>query len=306
MDLTSKILVTGHRGMVGSAVLRKLQAAGYTNVISSGDTDLRDQRGVYRLFDIHKPEYIFHVAGKVGGIEANNTRRGEFIYDNLMIAANVIHCAKDFQSKKLLYTGSSCIYPKGIAGSIRESDLLTGELEPTNEPYAIAKIAGIKLCQSYAEQYGCNFISVMPTNTYGRGDNYDLKNCHVVPAIIRKMWMAKKTGAESVELFGTGRPRRELMYVDDLADALVFLMNNYDSSEIVNIGTNSDMAISSIAELIKYCVQFKGEIRFNGNLDGTLKKTLDVSKINALGWSAKTDLTDGIYETLKHIDDSKW
>lgn len=306
MEKHSKIYVAGASGMVGSAVVRELEKQGYTNILTDR-IDLTVQNEVNEYFFVHKPEYVFLVAGKVGGIKANNTQKGDFIYKNIMIAANVIHAAYQWgEVKKLLYTGSSCIYPKNSKQPISEDQLLTGELEPTNDAYAIAKIAGIKLCQSYHEQYGCNFISAMPTNCYGEGDNYDLENSHVVPALIRKIITAKKNNLPSVEVWGTGKAQREFLYVDDLANALVFLMNSYNDSEIINIGSGEEYTIRQLAELIKYFVKYEGELIFNGALDGMQKKYLDSLKLHKLGWKAKTSLSTGLYKTINNIDTLKW
>lgn len=305
MNLNSKIYIAGHRGMVGSALVRLLTAQGYTNLIRY-ETDLMNQVEVDHLFKVQQPEYVFLVAGKVGGIKANNTMRAEFIYNNLMIAANTIHAAYKHGVKKLLYTGSSCIYPKGIERPIREDDFMTGELEQTNEPYAIAKIAGIKLCQAYRDQYGCDFIAAMPTNSYGPGDHYDLDNSHVLPALIRKIMTAKQRGAKTVPIWGTGNPRREFIYVDDMADALIFLMNSYSGPDIVNVGTGEEVTIRQLCNLIKYILKWDGEFEFSGDLDGTFKKLLDVSRINALGWKYKIDIYQGVETTIKSLEGVKW
>jgi len=285
--------------MVGSAIYRKLQSLGYDDIIvrNSSQLDLRDQAQVARFFEMEQPDYVFLSAAKVGGIHANDTNRGEFIYDNIMIQTNVIHQSFVHGVSKLVFLGSSCIYPKFAPQPLREESLLTGLLEPTNEPYAIAKIAGIKMCQAYRAQYGCNFISLMPTNLYGPNDNYDLKNSHVLPALIRKMFDAKEKNAPEVKVWGTGTPKREFLHVDDLADASVFLMDNYDSPEIINVGTGIDLSIRDLAFLIKNEVGYEGEIVFDSSYpDGTPKKQLDTSKINNLGWYPKISLEDGVRE----------
>lgn len=298
MKLTDKIFVSGHRGMVGSALLRILTEQGYSNIITSL-IDLRNQKDVNSFFANEQPQYVFLPAGKVGGVKANNSLRGEFIYDNIMIEANVINAAKNNGVQKLLFTGSSCIYPKSSQQPIKEEYLLTGELEPTNEPYAVAKIAGIKLCQAYHHQYGCNFISAMPTNSYGPNDKYDLENSHVLPSLLRKIITAKNGNIPIVEIWGTGQPRREFLYVDDMAEALIFLMNNYDSPEIINVGTGQDISIKDLACLIAEQVGYTGQFEFNGQLDGMMLKRLDVTKINELGWKATTSLTDGLKKTVE-------
>jgi GDP-L-fucose synthase len=300
MNKESKIYVAGHRGMVGSAIVRKLTELGYTNIITlpKNKLNLLDQSEVDNFFQKQKPEYVFLAAAKVGGIKANNEMKGDFIYQNLMIQSNIINCSKEHGVKKLLFLGSSCIYPKMSPQPIKEEYLLTGSLEPTNDAYAIAKIAGIKMCQSFNQQYGTNFISVMPTNLYGPNDNYDLNNSHVLPALIRKFHEAKLEGKDKVEIWGTGTPKREFLYVDDLADACFFLMNNYDGSEIVNIGTGQDVTIAELAVGIKNIVGFEGDIYFNTEMpDGTPRKLLDVSKLKELGWEYKTSLKEGIEKT---------
>ncbi len=297
MDKSAKIYIAGHRGMVGSAILRKLKNEGYDNFLfrRSSEVDLRNQQAVHSFFEAEKPDYVFLAAAKVGGIHANNTYRGEFLYDNLMIQNNVIHAAHLQGVKKLMFLGSSCIYPKMADQPLREDYLLTGELEPTNEPYAIAKIAGIKLCDAYRAQYGCNFISVMPTNLYGPNDNYDLKNSHVLPALLRKFHEAKVSAAPSVEIWGTGTPKREFLHVDDLADACYHLMLNYNEQGLVNIGTGEDISIRDLALLIKKIVGFEGELQHDTSKpDGTPRKLLDVSKLTAQGWTAQIDLETGI------------
>lgn len=298
MELSAKIFVAGYRGMVGSAVHRALQKAGYTNILtrSSKELDLRDQKAVAEFFETEKPEYVFMAAAKVGGIIANNTYRAEFIYDNLCIQNNVIHQSYANGVKKLMFFGSSCIYPKLAPQPLKESYLLTGTLEYTNEPYAIAKIAGIKLIESYRDQYNCNFISVMPTNLYGLNDNYHPQNSHVLPALIRKFHEAKVNGSEYVEVWGSGTPMREFLYADDLADAALYLMLNYDGKEFVNIGSNTDLSIKELAETIKKIVGFTGELRFDASKpDGTPRKLLDSSFLHSLGWQHTTNLEDGIH-----------
>lgn len=306
MDKEAKIYLAGHTGLVGSALLRGLISAGYTNVIvrDISELDLRNQNAVDEFFKYQKPEYVFLAAAKVGGIMANSTYKAEFIYDNLMIAANVIHASYKHGVKKLLNLGSSCIYPKMAPQPLKEEYLLTGPLEPTNEPYAIAKIAAIKLCRYYNEQYGANFISVMPTNQYGINDNFDLETSHVLPAMIRKFHDAKVAGAKTVALWGTGEVYREFMCSDDLADACIFLMANKTAGEIgefVNIGTGKDLKIKELAEIIKEIVGFTGEIVWDTSKpDGTPKKLLDVSRLNSLGWRPKVDLIDGVKQTYEH------
>jgi len=302
MNKDSKIYVAGHRGMVGSAILRKLQKEGYSNIITktSKELDLRIQKDVDDFFKLEKPEYVFLAAAKVGGILANNTYRAEFIYDNLMIQSNVIHSAYKYGVKKLLFLGSSCIYPKYAPQPMKEEYLLSGYLEPTNEPYAIAKIAGIKMCEAYRYQYGCNFISAMPTNLYGPNDNYDLNNSHVLPALIRKFHEAKIYNKKEVIVWGTGNPRREFMHVDDLADACLFLMLNYNDSQFVNVGTGKDISIRELAELIKTIVGYEGNIIFDTTKpDGTPRKLLDLNYVHSLGWHHKIELEEGIKMTYQ-------
>ena len=297
MNKHDKIYIAGHAGMVGSAIERKLIKSGYSNIISISSTelDLRNQDSVKYFFKDYCPDYVFLAAAKVGGIVANNEYRADFIYDNLMIQSNVVHAAYKNNVKKLMFLGSSCIYPKYAEQPIEEQSLLSGKLEPTNEPYAIAKIAGIKLCEAYRDQYGMNFISVMPTNLYGPNDNYDLNNSHVLPALLRKFHEAKISGSASVEVWGSGMPMREFLHVDDLADASIFLMNNYDEKEILNIGTGSDISIKDLAFLIAEIVEFNGKIVFNTEKpDGTPKKQLNVSKLHQLGWKHKIELEQGI------------
>ncbi len=297
MKKDSKIYIAGHNGMVGSAILRKLKKEGYTNFVlrTSKELDLTNQLAVSNFFKIEQPEYVFLAAAKVGGIQANNTYRADFLYENLMIQNNVIHSAYINKVKKLLFLGSSCIYPKLAPQPLKEAYLLTGELEYTNEPYAIAKITGIKLCENYRKQYGCNFISVMPTNLYGPNDNYDLKNSHVLPALLRKFHEAKQNNDKFVEVWGTGTPKREFLHVDDLADACFFLMENYSGINFVNIGTGKDISIKELAKLIQKIVAYFGEIKWNTNKpDGTPRKLLDITKLKALGWSYSIDLEEGI------------
>ena len=294
---TAKIYIAGHRGMVGSAIQRNLEKAGFNNIasVSSGDLDLRNQARVRAYFEMEKPDFVFLAAAKVGGIWANKTYPADFIYDNLMIETNIIHAAFENKVQKLLFLGSSCIYPKLAPQPIKEEYLLSGELEPSNDAYAIAKIAGIKLCRAYHDQFGCNFISVMPTNLYGFGDNYDLQNSHVLPALIRKFHEAKLAGMPSVEVWGTGKPKREFMFADDLAEACIFLMENYNCPDLINIGTGKDISIKELAEMIKRIVGFQGEISFNiSKPDGTPRKLLDVSKLHQLGFRHKTDFEEGI------------
>ena len=297
MEKESKIYVAGHRGMVGSAIVRKLTSLGYTNLLTrtSAELDLRNQQQVADFFDVEKPEFVFLAAAKVGGIVANNTYRADFLYENLAIQNNIIHGSYLNKVKKLMFLGSSCIYPKLAPQPLKESYLLSGYLEQTNEPYAIAKIAGIKMCEAYRAQYGCNFISVMPTNLYGTNDNYDLVNSHVLPAMIRKFHEAKDKGASEMTLWGTGSPMREFLHADDLAEACFFLMENYNESELVNIGTGEDVTIKNLAALVKQIVGFKGEIIWDTSKpDGTPRKLMDVSKLHGLGWHHKIALEDGI------------
>lgn len=297
MEKESKIYVAGHRGMVGSAIVRKLTSLGYTNLLTrtSTELDLRNQQQVADFFEVEKPEYVFLAAAKVGGIMANNTYRADFLYENLAIQNNIIHGSYLNKVKKLMFLGSSCIYPKLAPQPLKESYLLSGYLEQTNEPYAIAKIAGIKMCEAYRAQYGCNFISVMPTNLYGTNDNYDLVNSHVLPAMIRKFHEAKEKGASEMTLWGTGSPMREFLHADDLAEACLFLMENYNESELVNIGTGEDVTIKNLAALVKQIIGFQGEIVWdNSKPDGTPRKLMDVSKLHGLGWHHKIALEDGI------------
>lgn len=297
MERNSKIYIAGHRGMVGSAILRNLTAKGFANIITrtSSELDLRNQQLVNDFFEAEKPDYIFLAAAKVGGIMANSTYKADFIYENLMIESNIIHAAYKTNAKKLMFLGSSCIYPKMAPQPLKEDALLTSPLEPTNEPYAIAKIAGIKMCEAYRAQYGCNFISVMPTNLYGYGDNYDLVNSHVLPALIRKMHEAKESNAAEMTVWGTGRPKREFLFADDLAEACVFLMDTYNEEQLINVGTGEDMSIADLARLIKDIIGFKGEIVFDSSKpDGTPRKLMDVSKLHKLGWKHKIELREGI------------
>ncbi|HET6243205.1 MAG: GDP-L-fucose synthase [Bacteroidetes bacterium] len=308
MEKQAKIYVAGHRGMVGSALVRKLDASGFNNIITrtSMELDLRNQQDVFDFFNHEKPDYVFLAAAKVGGILANNIYRGEFLYENLQIQNNVIHASYLNKVKKLLFLGSSCIYPKLAPQPLKEEYLLTGPLEPTNEPYAIAKIAGIKMCETYRSQYGCNFISAMPTNLYGPNDNYDLKNSHVLPALIRKFHTAKIENREVVEIWGTGAPMREFLHVDDLADACFFLMLNYNDSEFVNIGTGKDLTIKELAMLVKQITGFEGEIKFDTSKpDGTPKKLLDVAKIHKMGWKHLIGLEEGVKSVYKEVETSK-
>ena len=302
MNLDSRIFVAGHNGMVGSAIVRKLEQLGYTNIITMqrSKLNLLDQSEVDSFFRKIGPEYVFLAAAKVGGIKANRDMKADFIYENIMIQTNIIKSSYSYDVKKLIFLGSSCIYPKYCEQPIKEEYLMTGELESTNDAYAIAKIAGIKMCQSYNEQYGTNFISVMPTNLYGPNDNYDLNNSHVLPAMIRKFHEAKVEGKDSVEIWGTGTPKREFLYVDDLADACMFLMNNYSGSEIVNIGTGQDVTIAELAVGISKVVGYEGGIHFNTSMpDGTPRKLLDVSKLEKIGWKYSTSLKEGIEKTYK-------
>ena len=306
MQPTDKIYVAGHRGMVGSAILRKLTAEGYTNIVvrTSAQLDLREQAAVQAFFAEERPEYVFLAAAKVGGILANNTYRADFLYDNLLIQANIIHAAHQFGVQKLLFLGSSCIYPRLAPQPLTEDSLLTGELEPTNVPYAIAKIAGIKLCDAYRSQYGCNFISAMPTNLYGPNDNYDLQNSHVLPALLRKFIVAKRTGAASVTLWGTGAPLREFLHVDDLADACFFLMQTYNAAGLVNIGVGHDLSIRALAELIQRVVGYSGTLDFDTTKpDGTPRKLMNVAKLTAAGWQARIALEDGIRQVYNAVKD---
>ena len=297
MNLDAKIYVAGHRGLVGSAIVRNLEDKGYTNIIcrTHKELDLTNQEAVRAFFEQEKPEYVFLAAAKVGGIHANNTYPADFIYDNLMIQNNVIKAAHDFKVKKLLFLGSTCIYPKMAPQPIKEEYLLTGSLEETNEAYAVAKIAGLEMCKFFKRQYGDNFISCMPTNLYGPNDNFDLKNSHVLPALIRKFHEAKVNNSEAVEVWGTGTPLREFLYVDDMADACVFLMENYDGEQHVNIGTGEEVSIRELSETVKEVVGFDGELVFNTDMpDGTPRKLTTVDKLHGLGWKHKVSLDKGI------------
>ncbi len=297
MNKQDKIYIAGHRGMVGSAIIRKLQAEGFTNIVTrtSKELDLKEQQAVRDFFALEKPDVVVLAAAKVGGIHANNVYRAQFLYENLMIESNVIHSSHENGVKKLLFLGSSCIYPKMAPQPLKEDSLLSGILEQTNEPYAIAKIAGIKLAESYRRQYGCNFISAMPTNLYGPNDNYDLNNSHVLPALIRKIHTAKVSNAAHVEVWGSGSPRREFLHVDDLADACYHLLQNYDEELFVNIGTGEDLTIKELAELIKDVVGFTGELKWNTEKpDGTPRKLMDVSRLHNMGWKHRIGLREGI------------
>jgi len=303
----SKIYVAGHRGMVGSAIVRKLEKEGYKNIITktSAELDLRNQAAVHDFFQDNNPEFVFLAAAKVGGILANNTYRGEFLYDNITLQCNVIETSRKFHVKKLMFLGSSCIYPKMATQPMNEDALLTGLLEPTNEPYAIAKIAGIKMCEAYRDQYDCNFISVMPTNLYGPNDNYDLQNSHVLPALLLKMHVAVKNNDPEMIIWGSGKPLREFMHVDDLADACVFLMKEYNGKQFLNAGSGDEISIGDLALLIASIVGYKGKIELDSNKpDGSPRKLMDSSKLNALGWTSKITLEQGIrsvYTDMKKI-----
>lgn len=307
MDKNSKIYIAGHTGMVGSAILRRLKKQGYTNIIyrSSKDLDLRSQKEVSEFFKNNSIDYVFLCAAKVGGINANNSMRADFIYDNIMIQSNVIKSSYDFGVKKLLFLGSSCIYPKNPPQPIKEEYLLSSYLEPTNEPYAIAKIAGIKMCESFNRQYNTNFISVMPTNLYGPNDNYDYKSSHVFPALLRKIHDAKVNSSKSIEIWGSGEPYREFLFVEDLADASLFLMNHYNGSDPINIGTGIDLKIKDLAKLMMKVIGYECDLILNSEMpDGTPRKLLDVSKINNLGWHFTTDLESGIKITYQDFLDN--
>jgi GDP-L-fucose synthase len=304
MDRASRIFVAGHRGMVGSAIVRRLTEAGYTDSLTAPRTelDLRDQAAVNAWFGMHRPEYVFLVAGTVGGILANSTRPAEFIYDNMMIHATVVHAAHLYPVKKLLYLGSSCIYPRGAPQPIKEESLLQGDLEPTNEAYAVAKIAGIMLCRSYRAQYGDNFVSAMPTNLYGPGDNFDLSASHVVPALMRKFHEAKTNGVNEVVVWGTGNSRREFLHVEDLADACLFIMSRYDDARHINIGTGEDLTIRELAETIGAIVHPRASVAFDASKpDGMPRKLLDVTRLHALGWHHRTSLRDGLASTYRWL-----
>jgi len=306
LEKAAKIYVAGHHGMVGSAIIRKLESEGFNNIVTrtSKELDLRDQLATEAFLKDEKPAYVFLAAAKVGGILANSTYGAGFLYENLQIQNNVIHGSYLIGVKKLMFLGSSCIYPKMAPQPLKEEYLLTGHLEPTNEPYAIAKIAGIKMCEAYRAQYGCNFISVMPTNLYGPNDNYDLQSSHVFPAMIRKFHEAKETGDTTVHLWGTGKPMREFLHADDLADACFYLMQNYAGETLVNIGTGVDVTIKELAETIQETIQFQGKIHWNTDKpDGTPRKLMDVSKLHSLGWKHSIDLKEGIkmvYENFKN------
>ena len=305
MEKNGKIYIAGHRGMVGSGIERKLRMEGYGNIITktSIELDLRNQQAVNDFFEKEKPAYVILAAAKVGGIHANNTYRAEFIYDNLMIEANIIHAAYLNKVTKLLFLGSSCIYPKMAPQPLKEEYLLSGHLEPTNQPYAIAKIAGIEMCDSYRAQYGCNFISAMPTNLYGTNDNYHPENSHVLPALIRRIVLAKKNNEPAVTIWGTGTPRREFLHVDDLADACYFLLQNYNEQGLVNIGCGTDVSIKELAELIVDEVGYEGQLVFDtAKLDGTPRKLMDINKIDELGWKSKINLKNGIKKTVNEVN----
>jgi len=302
MNKEDKIYIAGHRGLVGSAIIRNLEKKGYNNLLlrTSKELNLTNQAEVNTFFETEKPDYVFLAAAKVGGIHANDTYPADFIRDNLQIQTNIIDAAYRNNAKKLLFLGSSCIYPKFAPQPMKEEHLLTGELEPTNEWYAIAKIAGIKMCQAYKKQYGFNAISIMPTNLYGTGDNFNLENSHVMPALIRKFHDAKEQGNKTVEVWGTGAPRREFLHVDDMADASVYLMNNYDGEEIVNVGIGEDVTIKELAEIVKDAVGFEGELKFDTSKpDGTPRKLLDVTRLNNAGWKAKIGLKTGVENTYQ-------
>ncbi len=304
MDQSSKIFIAGHKGMVGSAIVRNFVSYGYNNITTrtSTELDLRNQAAVNEFFASEKPEYVILAAARVGGIVANNTFRAEFLYENLMIESNIIHFSYLHNVKKLLFLGSSCIYPKLAPQPMKEEYLLTGLLEHTNEPYAIAKIAGIKLCEAYRDQYGCNFISAMPTNMYGQGDNYHLQNSHVIPALLRKFHEAKVSGSTFTEIWGTGKPFREFMYVDDLADACLFLMNNYNSREFINVGSGEEVTIEELARTVQHVVGFDGEVRFDTSKpDGTPRKLMDSSKLHSLGWRHKISLQEGLTQAYQYF-----
>lgn len=309
MEKHAKVYIAGHRGMVGSAIRRKLEKEGFNHIIvrSSTELDLRNQQAVDDFFATEKPEYVFLAAAKVGGIIANNTYRADFIYENLMIESNIIHASYLHQVKKLLFLGSSCIYPKLAPQPLKEKYILSGYLEHTNQPYAIAKIAGIELCDGYRAQYGCNFISAMPTNLYGPNDNYDLEKSHVLPALLRKFITAKRNQLPEVELWGTGAPRREFLHVDDLAEACFYLMNHYNEKGLVNIGWGEDITILELAQLIKEIVGYEGTLKFDTSKpDGTPRKLMDVTKLKNFGWSASITLEQGIKMVYEEIKDTQW
>jgi GDP-L-fucose synthase len=307
MDKQDKIYVAGHRGMAGSAIVRKLKEQGFENIIgkSSSELDLRNQQAVNSFFETEKPVYVFLAAARAGGIMANNTYRANFIYDNLMIESNIINASYVNKVKKLLFLGSSCIYPKMAPQPMKEDALLTGLLEKTNEPYAVAKIAGIKLCEAYRDQYGCNFIAAMPTNLYGQGDNYHLQNSHVIPALLRKFHEAKLENKSSVGIWGTGSPLREFMYVDDLASACVFLMQNYDERLFINVGTGEEVSIKGLATLVKEVTGFAGELKFDASKpDGTPRKLMDSSRLHGLGWKSSITLKEGLKKAYEFFIES--
>ena len=309
MEKHAKIYIAGHRGMVGSAIERRLRKDGFENIVTrtSKELDLRNQQAVNSFFEIEKPDYVFLAAAKVGGIVANNTYRAEFIYENLMIESNIIHAAYVNKVTKLLFLGSSCIYPKLAPQPLKEEYLLSDYLEPTNQPYAIAKIAGIELCDGYRAQYGCNFISAMPTNLYGPNDNYDLEKSHVLPALLRKFITAKKNNVPAVELWGTGTPKREFLHVDDLADACLFLMETYNEKGLVNVGWGDDITILELAQIVKRVVGYEGELKFDATKpDGTPRKLMDVTKLTNLGWKATTTLENGIKAVYDDIKNNDW
>lgn len=309
MNKNEKVYVAGHRGMVGSAIVRQLQAAGFTNIITrtSAELDLRNQQAVADFFAAQQPDYVFLAAAKVGGIVANNTYRAEFIYDNLMMESNIIHQSYVNAVKKLLFLGSSCIYPKMAPQPLKEEYLLSGYLEETNQPYAIAKIAGIELCDSYRAQYGCNFISAMPTNLYGPNDNYDLEKSHVLPAMLRKFITAKENNDPSVTIWGTGTPKREFLHVDDLAEACMYLMEHYNEKGLVNIGTGIDVTILELAQMVKQVTGYSGKIVLDlSKPDGTPRKLMDVTKINQFGWKARIDLHKGISMVYDMVKNAPW
>lgn len=304
MEKNAKIYIAGHRGMVGSAIIRQLKSNGFHNLIykTSSELDLRNQVEVNSFFETEKPNYVFLAAAKVGGIQANNLYRADFLYDNLMISTNIIHAAHEHKITKLLFLGSSCIYPKLAPQPLKEDYLLSGILESTNEPYAIAKIAGIKMCETYFDQYGDNFISAMPTNLYGPNDNYDLNNSHVLPALIRKFHQAKMNHSDQVEIWGTGSPLREFLHVDDLAEACLFLMENYTDKQFINLGSGTEISIENLALLVKKIVGFEGELSFNTDKpDGTPRKLMDVSKLEKAGWTYSINLEDGIKSVYEDV-----
>jgi len=304
VEKNSKIYIAGHRGMVGSAIVRNLEKRGFTNLVfrTSKELDLTNQAAVTKFFADEKPDYVFLAAAKVGGIHANNTYRAQFLHENIMIQNNIIHNSYVNNVKKLLFLGSSCIYPKLAPQPLKEEYLLSGYLEPTNEPYAIAKIAGIKMCEAYRDQYGCNYISAMPTNLYGPNDNYDLNNSHVLPALLRKFYEAKEKGSKEVVVWGTGSPKREFLHVDDMADASIYLMLNYDEKELVNVGTGEDVTIKELALLVKDVIGFQGELVWDTTKpDGTPRKLMDISKLHSKGWKHKIELRKGIESVASEL-----